>query len=136
LIEITERAIVVEPIVNSVRQDEDGAVVSFVGVVRSPSRGKTVLHIEYEAFTELALKRLEMLAAEIEQKWGLRHLAIIHRVGKILTGETAVVIAVGAPHRAEAFAACEYAIDRLKATVPVWKKEVYTDGESWITDKP
>ena len=135
MIEITGRHLSVETVVNSVRQDEDGAVASFVGVVRSPSRGKTVLHIEYEAFTELALKRLEGVVGEIEQRWGLRHVAIVHRVGIILTGEAAVVIAVGAPHRAEAFAACQYAIDRLKATVPVWKKEVYTDGESWITDK-
>jgi molybdopterin synthase catalytic subunit len=104
-------------------------------VVRSPSRGKTVVHIEYEAFTELALSRLQALTGEIRQKWGLTDVAIVHRVGIIKTGEAAVVIAVGAPHRAEAFAACQYAIDRLKATVPVWKKEVYTDGESWISDK-
>jgi molybdopterin synthase catalytic subunit len=135
LIEITERPLAVEPVIRSVRHDEDGAVAVFVGVVRSPSRGKTVVHIEYEAFTELALQRLEALAGEIGRKWGLNHVAIVHRVGIIPTGEAAVVIAVGAPHRAEAFSACEYAIDRLKATVPVWKKEVYTDGESWISDK-
>ncbi len=130
--EITDRPIDVNRVVESVRQDEDGAVVSFVGVVRNENRGKPVLHLEYEAYAEMATGKMREIGEEIADRWGLRHVAIVHRVGRMEIGEASVVIAVASPHRQVAFEACQYAIDRLKETVPVWKKEVYVDGEIWL----
>lgn len=130
--EITEQPIDVNRVVEGVRQDDDGAVVAFVGVVRNENRGKAVLYLEYEAYPEMAAGKMREIGEEIAGRWGLRHLAIVHRVGRMEVGEASVVIAVAAPHRGVAFEACHYAIDRLKETVPVWKKEVYADGEVWL----
>lgn len=90
-------------------------------------------YIDYEAFTDIARKRLQQIADEIREKWHLRDVGIWHRVGRVNAGEAAVAIVVAAEHRKEAFAACEYAIDRIKEIVPIWKKEVYSDGESWVS---
>jgi molybdopterin synthase catalytic subunit len=131
---ITDSALRVDALIEAVRRDADGAVVTFVGTVRSPSRGKTVLFIEYEAFQPEAIRRLDAIRGEAKDKWGVDDVAVWHRVGKVPIGEPAVVIAVAAPHRKEAFAACQYVIDRIKQIVPIWKKEVYSDGEAWVTD--
>jgi len=109
-----------------------GAVVSFTGSVRDHSLGKDVVALEYEAYPAAAEKMMTRVADEIAERWGLRRVAIIHRVGHLTVGEASVVIAVSSPHRAEAFAACEYVLKRLKEIVPVWKKEAYTDGATWI----
>jgi len=132
MFEVSERPIDLNRVVEAARQDDDGAAVTFVGVVRNENRGRTVLYLEYEAYPEMAGAKLREIGGEILSKWGLGHVAIVHRVGRIEVGEASVVIAVGAPHRAVAFEACHYAIDRLKVTVPVWKKEVYADGEVWL----
>jgi len=134
MIEITRNPLSPEKIIDKVRKDSHGAVVTFVGTVRSPSRGKEVLSIEYEAYPEMAQKKLQQIVSEIKQKWQLQDIAIYHRVGKLGVGETSLVIAVAAPHRQEAFQACQLAVDRLKQIVPIWKKEVYQDGESWVEE--
>lgn len=133
MIEITENPIVPEAIINSINKKETyGAVVTFIGIVRGYSENKKVISLEYEAYQPLAEKKLQEIALEIENRWQLKDLAICHRTGRLQVGEPALVIAIAAPHRKEAFEACEYAVDRLKEIVPVWKKEVWEDGEKWI----
>jgi len=112
--------------------DEAGAVATFVGTVRRSSRGRDVDHLEYEAFEEMAEPMLARLADRLKAKHGLCEVAIHHRVGRVEIGEASVVIAVSAPHRAAALDACREAIDTLKTTIPLWKKEVYDGGEEWI----
>ncbi len=133
--EITPDPIDVNSVVESIRHDEDGGVVTFVGVVRNQNRGKRVLYLEYEAYPEMAIGEMRAIGEEITSRWGLHHVRIVHRVGRIEVGEASVVIAVAAPHRDVAFDACRFAIDRLKETVPVWKKEVYADGEVWLANR-
>ena len=115
-----------------VASDEAGAVATFVGTVRRSSRGRDVLYLEYEAFAEMAEPMLARLADELIAKHGLCKVAIHHRVGRVEIGEASVVIAVSAAHRAAALDACHEAIDTLKNTIPLWKKEVYAGGEEWI----
>jgi len=109
-----------------------GAVATFVGTTRSESRGRTVRYLDYEAYGGMAEKVMARLAADLKARHELCEVAIAHRVGRVDVGEISVVIAVSAPHRAAALAACEEAIDTLKTTVPLWKKEVYEGGEEWI----
>jgi MoaE-MoaD fusion protein len=109
-----------------------GAVASFVGTVRRHSRGRRVLHLEYEAFEEMAQPMLRALADDLTAKHGLSKVAIHHRIGRVEIGEPSVVIAVSAPHRAAALDACREAIDTLKETIPLWKKELYEGGEEWL----
>jgi MoaE-MoaD fusion protein len=122
----------VAAVVAEAEDDEAGAVASFVGTVRRHSRGRTVLHLEYEAFEEMAEPMLRALAAELTAKHGLAKVAIHHRVGRVEIGEPSVVIAVSAAHRAAALDACREAIDTLKETIPLWKKEFYEGGEEWL----
>jgi molybdopterin synthase catalytic subunit len=136
MIEITDVHIELEPLVQHVRKDGNGGVVTFLGVVRDSSRGRRVLYLEYEAYREMALRKMQQIADEVREKWGIDDIAIVHRVGHLEVGERAVAIAVGSPHRKAAFEACEYAIDRLKEIVPIWKKEVWEGGEAWIADRP
>jgi molybdopterin synthase catalytic subunit/molybdopterin converting factor small subunit len=118
--------------VAEVESDEAGAVATFVGTVRARSRGREVQYLEYEAFAEMAEPMLERLVADLTERHGLCAGAIHHRVGRVEIGEPSVVIAVSAPHRAAALDACREAIDTLKGTIPLWKKEVYAGGEEWI----
>jgi molybdopterin converting factor subunit 1 len=113
-----------------------GAIVSFLGTVRDFSRGKRIQHLEYEAYAGMAEKKMSEIGETIAVRWPGARVAIAHRVGTLGIGEVAVAIAVSAPHRAEAFEACRYAIDRLKQTVPIWKKEFSTDGETWVEENP
>ena len=110
-----------------------GGIVVFTGVVRQSSNsGRAVTHLEYEAYPEMAVEQMGAIGRDIRERWGPLRIAISHRVGRLAVGEAAVVIAVAAPHRAEAFAACQYAIDRLKEIVPIWKKEFGPDGAEWV----
>jgi len=109
-----------------------GALCVFHGVVRDHSQGKRVTHLEYEAYPPMAEKVLTQIGDEIAERWPGTRVAITHRVGRLEVGETSVVIAVSSPHRAEAFEACRYAIEELKARVPIWKKEFAEDGEYWV----
>lgn len=119
-------------VVAEAASDDAGAVATFVGTVRRHSRGREVVRLEYEAFEEMAEPMLRRLAGELTDKHGLCEVAIHHRVGAVDIGEASVVIAVSAPHRAAALDACREAIDTLKGTIPLWKKEIYADGEEWI----
>jgi molybdopterin converting factor subunit 1 len=118
--------------VGEVATDEAGAIVAFVGTTRSRSRGRDVVRLEYEAYEGMAEQEMERIAAALRDRFELLGVAIHHRVGVVGIGETSVVIAVSARHRADALAACQQAIDTLKETVPLWKKEVYVGGEEWI----
>jgi molybdopterin synthase catalytic subunit len=109
-----------------------GGIVTFQGVVRNHARGKRVRYLEYDAYAEMAEQEMVRIAAEVEQRWHTEHVALVHRIGRLEIGECSVVVVVACPHRAEAFEACRYAIDTLKATVPIWKKEVAEDGEEWV----
>jgi molybdopterin synthase catalytic subunit len=115
-----------------VRTDADGAVIVFRGVARRQSRGREVVHLEYEAYPEMAEKVMAQIGDEMKGRWPITNVAIVHRTGVLEIGQASVVIAVAAPHRGEAFAASQYAIDRLKEIVPIWKKEVWSDGSQWI----
>jgi molybdopterin synthase catalytic subunit len=110
----------------------DGAVCLFVGVVRNENQGRAVLRLEYEAYEEMALPLLEEIAAETGRLYPVTGVRLVHRLGRLEIGETSVAVAVSSPHRAEAFAACRFAIDTLKARVPIWKKELYADGSAWL----
>lgn len=132
LFEVTSEPLSVDELVREVLTEGDGAVVTFVGTVRDNSKGRKVLALEYEAYGEMAEAEMERIGLEMLSKWGLHGIAMRHRVGQLAIGEASVIIAVAAPHRQEAFAACSEALDMLKATVPVWKKEYFEDGEVWV----
>ncbi len=136
LMELRDAPLDAAELAAAVRTDADGAVVIFTGVVRERSRGKTVRALVYEAYGAMAQRQIQTLAEEARRRWSITDLAIVHRTGTLRIGETSVVIAVAAPHRGEAFDACEWLIDELKRTVPIWKKEVYTEGEAWVDDRP
>jgi molybdopterin synthase catalytic subunit len=129
---LTEEPIELAAVVAEVADERAGGIATFSGTTRTESRGRTVKHLDYEAYAEMAEQVMADLAADLERKYDLCGLAITHRIGRVGIGETSVVIAVSAPHRADALAACREAIDRLKETVPLWKKEVYEGGEEWI----
>jgi molybdopterin synthase catalytic subunit len=117
---------------DAVRTEADGAVIVFRGVARRFSRGRDVVHLEYEAYPEMAEKVMAQIADEIKSRWPVSGVAMVHRTGVLEIGQASVAIAVAAPHRGEAFEAAKYAIDRLKQIVPIWKKEVWSDGSQWI----
>jgi molybdopterin synthase catalytic subunit/molybdopterin converting factor small subunit len=129
---LTEEPIDVEAVVAEVTDERAGAVATFLGTTRAHSRGRTVIHLEYEAYSGMAEHVMEEIAAALKEKHELCEVAITHRVGRVGIGETSIAIAVSAPHRHAALAACQEAIDTLKETVPLWKKEVYEGGEEWI----
>jgi molybdopterin synthase catalytic subunit/molybdopterin converting factor small subunit len=119
-------------VIDLVNRDEAGAVASFIGTVRRSSRGRDVQYLDYEAFEEMAEPMLARLGADLTKKHSLSAIAVHHRIGRVGIGEPSVVIAVSAPHRGAALDACREAIETLKGTIPLWKKEVYVGGEEWI----
>lgn len=129
---ITEDEISIDALYKTVLKDSHGAVVTFAGVVRDHSGEKRTNYLEYEAYTNMAEKKMAEIGDEIQRQWGLDDVAILHRVGRLEIGEISVLIAIASPHRAEALAACQYAINRLKEIVPIWKKEVGEDGDYWV----
>lgn len=129
---VTEEPLSLDTVVEEVSDESAGAVASFLGTVRRESRGRTVLYLEYEAYAEMAEDVMAQIAADLEQRYELWAVAIHHRVGRVEIGEASVAIAVSAAHRQDALAACKEAIDTLKQTVPLWKKEVYEGGEEWL----
>ena len=118
-------------LIRHVRGPEDGAIVTFDGFVRNQSHNRRTLYLDYEAYEPMALAKMREIAAELRQHYRIHRLAIVHRLGRLEIGETSVFIAVSAPHRAAAFDACRFAIDTLKRTVPIWKKEYFEDGAVW-----
>jgi molybdopterin synthase catalytic subunit/molybdopterin converting factor small subunit len=129
---VTEEPLLLEAVVAEVAEERAGGVATFTGTVRRQSRGREVTYLEYEAYAEMAEDVMAQLAAGLLERHELCAVAIHHRVGRVEIGEPSVVIAVSAPHRQAALAACKEAIDTLKETVPLWKKEVYEGGEEWI----
>ena len=121
-----------DAVVDEVRSERAGAIATFVGTTRVESRGRTVLYLDYEAYEEMAEQAMAAIATELSGRYELCEIAIHHRTGRVEIGEPSVVIAVSAPHRQDALAACKDAIDTLKVKVPLWKKEVYEGGEEWI----
>jgi MoaE-MoaD fusion protein len=118
--------------VDEVRSERDGAIATFVGTTRRDSRGRTVLHLDYEAYEEMAEQVMAQIARRLKERYEISEIAIHHRTGRVDVGDASVVIAVSAPHRQDALAACKDAIDTLKEQVPLWKKEFYEGGEKWI----
>ena len=123
----------IEPgtLIGHVRAPEDGAIVTFDGFVRNQSHKRRTLYLDYEAYEPMALAKMREIAAQLYEKYRIHRVAIVHRLGRLEIGETSVFIAVSAPHRAAAFDACRFAIDTLKRTVPIWKKEYFEDGAVW-----
>jgi len=130
--ELTTDAIDVGAVARRVVLPECGATVTLDGYAREWTRGRRTLHLVYEAYQPMALREMKRLGEQAHEKFEIAHIGIVHRTGRLEIGETSVVIAVSAPHRRAAFAACEWAIRELKRTVPIWKKEVFADGEVWV----
>jgi MoaE-MoaD fusion protein len=118
-------------ILRHVRADQDGAIVTFDGFVRNESHGRRTLYLEYEAYESMALAKIQEICVQIHKSHAIQCVAILHRLGRLEIGESSVFIAVSARHRAAAFDACRFAIDTLKRTVPIWKKEFFEDGAVW-----
>ena len=137
MFKITSEAIELGDVIRAVEAGDAGAIVHFLGVVRNNTEGREVSYLEYEAYPPMAEKKMAEIAQEIHEKWGLGRVAMIHRVGRLEIGEVSVAVAVASPHRKEAFEACHYAMNRLKQVVPIWKREVWTDGEEeWVKPDP
>jgi molybdopterin synthase catalytic subunit len=132
LYRLTREAIDARAIAELILRPEDGAICLFEGVVRNNSKGKKTRFLEYEAYETMALKTMEEIGTFVRQAWEIGSVAIIHRLGHMEIGETSVAIVITSPHRKASFDACEYAIDRLKKIVPIWKKEFFEDGEVWV----
>ena len=136
MIKITEKAIDVQKVIDTASSLNAGAVNVFIGTVRNNAHGKNVVWLEYEAYDSMAVKEMHKLIDAAAEKWELNGVAIIHRKGILYPGDAAVLIAVSTPHRAESFEACRFLIDTLKETVPIWKKEIFEDGEVWVSAHP
>ncbi len=130
--QLTEEPINVTDVMNKVIQREAGAVTLFVGTVRELTNGKKTLYLIYEAYEEMAVKKIAQIGREIQEKWAGADVAITHRTGKLDISDIAVVIAVSTPHRKDAYEANRYAIERIKEIVPIWKKEHWENGEEWV----
>lgn len=135
LFEIVREPISIEQVMAKVIHPHAGAVNIFTGIVRELTRGRKTLYLEYEAYVEMAEKKLAQIGEEIQQKWPEARVAITHRIGRLEISDIAVCIAVSTPHRPDAYAASRYAIERIKEMVPIWKKEFWEDGEAWIGDQ-
>ncbi len=131
LIDITEAPLEPESLVEAVSGPDKGGIATFIGTVRESSQDREVSYLVYECYREMALKEMRTICAEAEKRWPVR-VAAHHRVGRLEIGEASVAIAAASAHRADAFAACRFIIDEIKNKVPIWKKEVFTDGEEWM----
>lgn len=130
---VTTDPLSVQHVNDLVKRPSDGAVVTFDGIVRDNFDGRAVRYLEYEAYAAMAEKKLAEIGAEVQQKFAIGEIAMVHRIGRLEIGESSIVIAVAAPHRQAAFEACAYAMDRVKTDVPVWKKEFFVDGaDHWV----
>ena len=136
LVQLVREPIDAAKIVSAVKSGGDGAVCVFDGIVRDNTRGRATLHLDYEAYEEMALKQMHTLREEAIARFGVREVAIVHRLGRLFVGETSVLIAVSSAHRGAAFEACRYVIDTLKKTVPIWKREQFADGAVWADGEP
>lgn len=136
MIKITEKPIDIQKVIETASSLSAGAVNVFVGTVRNKAHGKNVLWLEYEAYETMAVNEIRKIMDDASGRWPLLGWAISHRIGTLKPGETAVVVAISTPHRKDSFDACEYIMDTIKANVPIWKKEVFEDGEEWVSARP
>ncbi len=133
MFKITDETITEAQVREVVESPDSGAVVLFLGTVRNNTDGRQVKHLEYDAYEPMAERKMAEIGQEILDKWGITRVAIIHRVGKLEIGEVSVAVGVASPHRKDGFEACKYAMDRLKQIVPIWKREVWLDGDAeWV----
>ncbi|MDH4089771.1 MAG: molybdenum cofactor biosynthesis protein MoaE [Cyclobacteriaceae bacterium] len=136
MIKITEKHIDVQKVIETATSLSAGAVNVFIGTVRNNAHGKNVLWLEYEAYETMAVGEIRKIIDEASQRWPLLGWAISHRIGTLKPGEVSVVVAVSTPHRKDSFDACQFIIDTVKEKAPIWKKEVFEDGEEWISARP
>lgn len=129
---VTQEPLNLQALVDYVTDPEAGAIVTFIGTTRNHNEGRRVISLDYEAYPEMAERELKRLGEEAKRRWSIQRMAIVHRVGRVEITEPSVVIAVAAAHRDDAFQACRFAIEEIKKSVPIWKKEVYEGGEVWI----
>lgn len=132
LYEVTESPLSLDALVVTVMQNTSGAVATFLGIVRAFARGRQVSFLEYDAYPEMATATMRLIGEEIRHRWPVDRIAMVHRIGRLGVGEASIAIAIASPHRREALEACAFAIERVKESVPIWKKEVWTDGAEWI----
>jgi molybdopterin synthase catalytic subunit len=136
MIEITNNPIDTSKIIAAASVQQAGAVNVFIGTVRNQTAGKAVTKLEYEAYEPMAVSEIQKVVDATKAKWSLTGWAVSHRIGTLLPGEVAVVVAVSTPHRKDSFEACQFIIDTLKKTVPIWKKEFFQDGDQWVSAHP
>ena len=132
MIQIIDKNIDVVELLASVSVPEAGGMDMFLGTTRNHSKGKKVIRLEYEAYSPMALRMMSEIESEIRKRWSVQKISMVHRIGVVPVMEASVAIVVSAAHRKEAFEACRYAIDELKKRVPIWKKEIFDDGEVWV----
>ncbi len=132
MVKLVSEEIGIDEVLCAVENPSTGAVALFLGRVRDYAEGRDVLRMDYQAYPEMAIKKMQEIEDEVVKRWPTQHIALVHRIGNLGLGDVSVVVAVACAHRKEAFEACRYAIDTLKETVPIWKKEYFTDGEAWV----
>ncbi|MEM1325204.1 MAG: molybdenum cofactor biosynthesis protein MoaE [Bacteroidota bacterium] len=135
-IQIKEEPLSVDECYQLVQDGAAGGTSLFVGTVRDATKGRTVVRLDFEAYTPMAISEMQKIATTAVERWQVQKMCIHHRIGSLTVGEIAVIIAVATPHRKAAFETCQYAIDTLKETVPIWKKEIFGDGEVWVSAHP
>lgn len=133
---LSDKTLIEQACIDFVKTDDSGGIVAFVGTVRNQTKGKRVVRLDFEAYEPMAISEMRKIAERAVEQFSLKKIAIHHRVGMLEVGEIPVLIAASAAHRGAAFDACEFAIDTLKETVPIWKKEVFEDGEVWVSATP
>jgi molybdopterin synthase catalytic subunit len=136
MIKLSKKPIQLSQVINSVENAESGAINVFVGTVRNQTKEKKVLRLEFESYEKMALNEMKKICETAIKKWPINKISIVHAVGLLNIGDVPVVIAVSAPHRKASFEACEFVIDELKKTVPIWKREIFEDGEVWVSAHP
>ena len=136
IVALTHEAIDAVKIVAAAKSGEDGAVVVFDGIVRNHSRGRRTLYLDYEAYEEMAIRQMRELGGKARERFGVRQVTVVHRLGRLEIGETSVLIVVASAHRSAAFEACRWLIDTIKQTVPIWKRETFADGAVWAPGEP
>jgi len=135
-VEILDQVLPSAEVIDQIKAGPDGAVCVFDGIVRNNTRGRETLYLDYEAYREMALAQMNQLAAHAVERFGVRDVALLHRLGRLRVGETSVLIVVASAHRGAAFEACRWLIDTLKKQVPIWKKETFVDGAVWADGEP
>lgn len=135
-IQLFDTALSLQDCMDLVQSDSAGGIDIFVGTVRDQTKGRAVIRLEFEAYEPMAISEMQKIAVQAKERFAVENIVMHHRVGNLAVGEIAVIIAVATPHRKAAFEACQYAIDTLKETVPIWKKEIFEDGEVWVAAHP